>query len=58
MQSKRIAAISLFHRGSPREYTLQAEYSGEGKIHRVVQGAESGQKTLIIQKEECTESYA
>lgn len=44
-QSKRTAAISLFHRGSPCEYTLQAEYSEKGKIHRIVQGAELGHKT-------------
>lgn len=44
-QSKRIAAISLFfffflHRGSPCEYTLRAECSGEGRIHKIVPGAE------------------
>lgn len=44
VQSKRIATISLYHRGRTREYTLQAEYSGEGRIHRIVHG------TVFVQK--------
>lgn len=30
----------LFHRGHSCEYTLRAECSGEGKIHKIVPGAE------------------